>query len=114
VPCCERGGVVSSPLFLGGKEMKRYIVNVEVKAVTQESLQHDRVGAVKWTGTMHIAGIADDFHTTGETSDQVIERIGIELISVLQARYAWFRLQERNIRLSESLHDSYHKEKEQG
>ena len=74
--------------------MKKYIMNVEVEATVQESLQHEKVGAVEWTGMLHIAGIADDFHTTGGTPDQVIETIGIELISVLQARY--------------------HKEKEQG
>lgn len=67
--------------------MKKYIVNVELEAEVQESLQHEKVGAVEWIGRLHIAGIADDFHTTGGTPDQVIEAIGIELISVLQARY---------------------------
>lgn len=67
--------------------MRKYVVTIEIEVETQESLQHEKVGAVEWTGRLHIAGMEDDFHTTGGTPDQVIKTIGIVLICVLHAEY---------------------------
>lgn len=67
--------------------MTEYNVKIKVSSGIQESLEGNKTFERQWNGLMHIEGTSHDFHTSGGTPDQVIETIGIELISVLRAQY---------------------------
>lgn len=67
--------------------MTEYNVKIRIVSGMQESLTFNELFDRQWKGLMKIEGLTDNYHTSGGTPDQVIETIGIELISVLQAVY---------------------------
>ena len=67
--------------------MTEHNIKIRISSGMQESLTSNELYDKQWKGLMHIEGTSHEFHTSGGTPDQVIETIGIELISVLQAQY---------------------------
>ena len=67
--------------------MTEYNVKIRISSGMQESLTSNELFDRQWKGLMCVEGTSHQFHTSGATPDQVIETIGIELISVLQAQY---------------------------
>ena len=67
--------------------MTEYNVKIHITTEVQEALTVDEAYGRQWKGMMYIEGTSHEFHTSGKTANQVIETMGIELISILKAPY---------------------------